>query len=64
MATRKKVLTSHKCGIIICLSKSNDEEGRDHFASQRADSLLKVGIRDDPDDYRFRAGTPNKHLLE
>ena len=40
--------------------KSDDEEGRDHFASQRADTLLKVGIRDDPDDYRFRAGTPNE----
>ena len=64
MATRKKVLTSDFRGIIICLSKSNDEEGRDHFASQRADALLKVGIRDDPDDYRFRAGTPNKRDLE
>ncbi|MBR2751915.1 MAG: hypothetical protein IKD90_12380 [Clostridiales bacterium] len=45
------------------MSKSYDEEGRDHFASQRADILLKVGIRDDPDDYRFRAGTPNKRDL-
>ena len=46
--------------IIITLLKSYDEEGRDHFALQRADTLLKVGIRDDPDDYRFRAGTPNE----
>lgn len=40
--------------------KSDDEEGRDHFVSQRAECLLRIGTRDDPDDYRFRAGTPNK----
>ncbi|MBO4688656.1 MAG: hypothetical protein J5636_09110 [Clostridiales bacterium] len=45
-------------------NKGNDEESRDHFASQRAGTLLKAGIRDDPDDYRFRAGTPNKCKLE
>ena len=56
----KKLLTNLFSGDIIALYKSDDEEGRDHFASQRAGALLKAGIRDDPDDYRFRAGTPNK----
>ena len=56
----KKVLTKVFPRIIITSCKSYDEEGRDHFASQRAGALLKAGIRDDPDDYRFRAGTPNE----
>ena len=51
----KKVLTKVFPRIIITSCKSYDEEGRDHFASQRAG-------RDDPDDYRFRAGTPNKKV--
>ena len=38
----KKVLTKVFPRIIITSCKSYDEEGRDHFASQRAGALLKA----------------------